>query len=151
ISDTVVLYLRQKTYQPLQVMCEAVSLFMASALQMGWLFRGAIDIESFRADEHSRLFLGRALINAHELEMAQNWGGCILSVNASPRFPDEVLKMKSRGLLVDYTIPFKPESGVTTRHAAVNWAHFALGDDDKRRSRLEAMLTSAPQRARAKV
>lgn len=153
MSDTIVLYPKKHSSTPFWSLVEAVSITLDMAQELGWLLRGAIDVDSFRVVDEHAVFIGKALLNAHRLEQAQEWSGCILSEGVQSRFPAEVSEMKRKGIVVDFEVPFKkpPAKVVARNYPAVNWCYFETGWGNLRIPRLEAKLATAPREARRKI
>jgi hypothetical protein len=149
-SDTVVLYPKRFAETPLISICTAVALLIDVGLQAGWSFRGGIDFGSFRSLSDLEVYLGTALVSAHELEASQDWVGCIVGAAALTRFPEESAALLKSGLLVSYPVPLKgrANSGLST---AVNWTYFDAGWNDDRKSKLRTALEEAPQGAKHKL
>jgi len=153
ISDTVILYLRDKNNSPLRTICETVALLLDYGVTLQkWLFRGAVDIGSFRAIPEGNLYLGSALANAHELEISQEWSGCILSNSIETRFVQELGALLEEGVIVDFDVPFKAQGRVIKNRAlVVNWCYFDQGHGEKRLATLQSLLKDAPEMAKIKI
>ena len=132
---------------------EAVSIILDMAQELDWLLRGAIDVDTFRVVKEHTVFIGKALVNAHRLEMAQEWSGCILSENVQSRFAADISAMRRKGLVVDFEVPFKKSlSKVTSKnYPAINWCYFETGWGNLRIPRLMAKLATAPKEAQRKI
>lgn len=151
ISDTLIIYLKSNSHD-LRTIVEAVAFLMDQTVQQGWLLRGAIDVDTFRAISEHHMFIGRALATAYQLERSQDWSGCILSDNVERRFQEEIESMIEPGLLVRYNVPTKSGSKIVhRRHLAVNWTNMRNVNLQKRDSALHALLDAAPQKAKKKV
>lgn len=149
-SDTVILYPKRFAETPLTSVCTAVALLTDVGLQAGWSFRGGIDFGSFRSLPDLEVYLGTALVSAHELEASQDWVGCIVGAAALNRFPEESTALLKSGLLVPYPVPLKgpAKSGLST---AVNWTYFDAGWNEARESKLRTALEDAPREAKHKL
>lgn len=78
--------------------------------------RGAITFGEYHWDNHNENFIyGKAVIDAHNLEMSQNWVGVACSQSVSSRFIDVTWPSN----LVCYAVPKK--NAVVSLHAAVIW------------------------------
>jgi hypothetical protein len=151
ISDTIVIYGRSN--QPLlRTIVEAVAYLMDATAQLGWLLRGAIDVDTFRAIDAHHMFIGRALATAYKLERAQNWSGCILSENILTRFPKDVEELTASGLVVRYDVPMKSSDAIIHQpQLAVNWTNMTNVHLHDRLTALHTLLENAPPSAKNKV
>jgi hypothetical protein len=152
VSDTIILYPKHAISSPLKTLCETVSLLMRELLAHGVLLRGALDVGTFRRMGTEPIFFGRALVGAHQLEVAQNWSGCSLTGRLARRFSKQVNQIRRDGLLVDYPVPMKP--GVYREHTprwALNWFYYDMNDQVAKRARLQGALDDAPDSAKEKV
>lgn len=149
-SDTVVLYPKRFVETPLTSVCTAVALLIDVGLQAGWSFRGGIDFGAFRSLSDLEVYLGTALVSAHEIESSQDWVGCIVGAAALNRFPEEAAPLLKSGILVPYPVPLKgrEQSNLST---AVNWAYFDAGWNHTRESKLVSAIDEAPQGAKHKL
>jgi hypothetical protein len=152
ISDTIVLYPKVDIEKPLTTLCITVSVLMSELLNVGILLRGGIEADTFRAVEGHTIYIGRAIIGAHKLEIAQNWAGCVLTRNVVRKFPKEIKKLRSDGLIVEYDIPLKqaPNPKEWSR-LAINWFYYRIGEHWERRERLYRQFVDAPESAQGKV
>jgi len=153
ISDTIILYFNPTAPIDIKKMFGSVSLLVGMAVQMGWLLRGAIEVGSFRSVRDEKIYFGTALLKAHKLELAQEWGGCILGPDITKRFLREIEPLEQEGLLVEYPCPLKADARKDLPEAprlAVNWAYYKheLGD---RKEALKKHLSKAPTTAKVKV
>lgn len=149
-SDTVVLYPKRFAETPLSSVCTAVALLIDVGLQAGWSFRGGIDFGSFHSLSDLEVYLGTAIVSAHELEASQDWVGCIVGDAAMNRFPEESKALMKSGLLVHYPVPLKPPVNSPLSNA-VNWTCFDVGWNDSRESKLRAAFEEAPAEAKHKL
>jgi hypothetical protein len=152
ISDTIILYPKRGTDRPLVTLCTTISLVMSELLAHGVLLRGAVDVDTFRKIDGESIFIGRALVGAHELELAQDWSGCSLTGRVARRFSKQIKQMRTDGLVVEYEVPMKP--GVYRRGRprwALNWLYHNLNDPEAKRARLQDAHENAPELAKGKV
>lgn len=151
-SDTVLIHLKNSDEEfPLEALVQFAALMFDLMLTSGpWLLRGGIDIGTFESIKADNLFLGTALVGAHKLEMLQDWAGIALSNRCVERFPADIARMKKKGLIIEYNIPYKSNDG-TESCFCLNWCYFASGLDEKRIPHLESLLKSAPAQARPKI
>jgi len=151
ISDTVIIYLKSNAPE-LRTIVEAVAFLMDLTAQQGWLLRGTIDVDTFRALSEHHMFIGRGLATAYQLERSQDWSGCILSENVERRLQKEVENLAEYGLLVRYDVPVKAGSKTVHRpHLAVNWTNMGNVNLQDRDSALRSLLNAAPKKAKNKI
>jgi hypothetical protein len=60
----------------------ATDFFDYMVIKRKWLLRGALTVGGFYADRNSSIYLGEALINAHNFTEKQDWIGLVLTPNA---------------------------------------------------------------------
>ena len=150
-SDTVVLWPR-RLVGSLTDVCRVVAFLIDSAMLGDWLFRGAIEFGSFRALPEHNVYLGKGLVDAHRLEMSQDWCGAIIGAQAEEKYAVEVAEMKRKHLLVDYAVPIKSGRGVIHKQCTtVNWCYYAVSRQPGRRARLVKLLAEAPEAAKPKL
>ncbi len=151
ISDTLVLYPKPGTQEPIRVLCETVALLMDWVLMSNWLLRGAIVVGKFRALPDRNVYLGDALLEAHNLELAQQWCGCVLGRNAVARFPDEISGLAERGLILEYNVPFKEAPPEGASRYALNWCYYQRGPDPARIVAIEKLSNTADESGHEKI
>lgn len=152
ISDTIILYPKPGADNPLTTLCTTVSVLMSELLAHGVLLRGAIDVDTFRKLEGETIFIGRALVGAHRLELAQDWSGCSLTGRTARRFSREMKQMRSKGLIVEYKIPLKARIDRRSRPRwALNWFYYNLNNPRAKLAQLQKEYNRAPQSAKNKV
>lgn len=155
-SDTVVMYPKKLIQNPIRAICEAVATTIDFALRTtDWLFRGGIEIGTFRHNQEHHLYLGTAIIRAHNIETEQEWSGCIIGPETIKRFPNEIAELKKDRIIVEYDVPFKDREKIKKMFPdpplALNWCYFDLGQNDERRKALCRLLTKAPHEAKNKL
>jgi hypothetical protein len=136
VSDTIVLFPRSTTRNPLATLCSTVAILMTELLAAGLVLRGAIDVDTFRAIEGHNIYIGKAVIGAHKLEVSQEWAGCALSRRVGKKFPREFSSLRRSGLVMSYPIPFKKRLSRPTEHWVVNWFYYRLGDQVEKVNKL---------------
>ena len=67
-------------------------------------------------DKDEGIYIGKALIEAHDLEILQEWSGAVLTESAANRFKNY---FPENSLLADYNAPIKRDA--TKRLTVVNW------------------------------
>jgi len=84
-SDTFLFYSTDDSPEAFQVIEHLSRWFEALMLNQEIPLRGALACGDFYADENSRLFFGKALVEAHQYAEGQNWIGFVLSPSAKRR------------------------------------------------------------------
>ena len=122
-SDTVVIYsLRDNRDGYRAVVTAATRLLAQHILWPGLRFRIGISYGDFYADPARNIYVGRALIDAHELERRQDWCGAALTDAAFDRIPDYFV---DRHFLTRYDVPM--HGGARETYTVINWT---LADHD---------------------
>lgn len=116
-SDTVILYSLQDTRDGYRAVINAATILLARhILWPGLRFRIGISYGDFYFAPERNIYVGRALIDAHELERAQDWCGAALTDSAdnliADRYPDS-------HFLSRYDVPMR--NGQTESHRVINW------------------------------
>ena len=106
---------------------------------VGWLLfhtmwsetriRVGIAYNEFFAETKNEIFLGKAIVEAYELEQAQEWSGAALTLEAADRIP----KPTSTGerfqwWICSYEVPMKPTASIKRSNLAIDWTQ---GTHDK--------------------
>jgi hypothetical protein len=84
-SDTFLFYSRDDSPESFQVVDLAARWFIALMLKNEIPIRGALAQGDFYADEDSRLFFGRAFVEAHDFAEKQQWIGLVLTPSAETK------------------------------------------------------------------
>jgi hypothetical protein len=122
-SDTVLLYsLSGSDEHCSSVMQVASWLLFVSSIPIGARMRIGVDFGTFHADEDNQVYVGKALINAYELQERQQWFGGALTEAAYKKFRE----LRSRDVsIINYSVPGK--GGSICSYAALNWT-FGIHD-----------------------
>lgn len=121
VSDTVLLI--SSGSQPedvLQFLWNAHQV-MFVAMHSGLPLRGAVTIGDIVVSRERRLFVGSGLVDALELERAQEWSGACLSTALMEHIASIGLAERVFPLVLPYEVPWKSAQPVTGANYAVNW------------------------------
>ncbi len=155
-SDTFIFYQEFYPNEEIFKKLQRVSAFIISscyllrlAFEGGIPLRGAISFGEYYIDKENMIFLGHPIVEAHDLEVSQDWSGAVLCDSAynliKPMIEDKDLKSQILQIktnedcklcnrtcpfdlneyLVEYGIPYK---GETQRGMALRWDDFAVRD-----------------------
>ncbi len=119
-SDAIIFYTRDDSDACFDTMLQVSGEFMNVVISgPSRMIRGAIAHGEFYADPEANAYVGQALVDAHDLEGAQDWLSCSLddSVVRRPQFK-RVLK-KYPNFIVPALVPLR---GNETRPYCLNWA-----------------------------
>ena len=115
-SDTVLIFSlvkHKRSYD--QVIYAAASILAQPILSPEYRFRIGISYGDFYHDAANNIYVGKALIEAHELERKQNWSGGALTKEAKKIVGDNYY-------LTDCSVPIKGGNGQTYQtHCIINW------------------------------
>lgn len=119
-SDTVIIYsLRDDRDGYRNVINSVTSLLARHILWLGLRFRIGIAYEEFYADPSRNIYVGRALIDAHELERRQDWCGAALTNTAAELIPNQY---PYRHFLIQYDVPIREGTALSREaHFVINW------------------------------
>lgn len=122
-SDTLILYSRDSSTKNLLNLIPTASYIIASLLNKGFPSRCIITSGQFYVGKHNSnqdIFLGKALINAYELEKNVNWCGGV--IDSSIVECEEIKEMKRNNEIVSYNPPLK-KSGIV-EYKCLNWPKY---------------------------
>jgi|SRR3972149_7375384 len=115
-SDTIVLYsLEDNSISFDHLILTVFRILAASMFHPQYRFRIGISYGEFHFDNREQIYVGKALVDAHELERKQKWCGAALSQMAFEqvrREPREIYLMK-------YNVPLKNEKH--EEYNVINW------------------------------
>jgi hypothetical protein len=106
-SDTV-LFWSHATPNEADTLLRTCSILLADALSFGWPLRGGIAAGTCVIDKTARVFVGQPIVDAHELEAAQDWIGAAIhpSCLAHPTVGSTFALNDS---VIEYAPPLKTE------------------------------------------
>lgn len=119
ISDSVIIYsLKDNEASHLKVIIAAYALLAKTIKYPQYRWRIGISHGDFFHDESKHIYVGKALIEAQELEKKQDWCGGILSETAAKKAL-AISAIKTEDIIMQYDVPIKnspPES-----YHVINW------------------------------
>ena len=121
-SDTVLFYTREDTNECLQDLIQTVAWLLFETTLTDTQMRAGIAYGDAFIDPKNSIFVGKAIVEAYEMEQRQQWAGAAFAESAVVRIPENV-----RGgefidwPVVPYDVPIKDKQSVET--LAINWTH----------------------------
>lgn len=120
-SDTVLLYARNDSDEAARQLINAVGWLIFETLMQGTTkIRAGISYGEAWLDRSESMYVGKAIVDAYQLERDQAWSGAALTETACQRVP---MPARSGDLadwwVVPYSVPLK--AGNTIDTLAVNW------------------------------
>jgi len=119
ISDSVIIYsIKDNEASHWKVIIAAYALLAKTIKHPQYRWRIGISYGDFFCDEKKNIYVGKALVEAHELEKKQDWCGAVLSKTAA----EKVLAIpatKTEHLIVLYDVPVK--NGHSELYHVINW------------------------------
>ncbi len=122
-SDSIVFYSRDDSDACLDTMLRVSGEFMNVVITgPSRMLRGAISYGEFYADPEANAYVGQALVDAYQLESAQDWLSCSLddSVVRRPQFKRALTKYPN--FIVPALVPLR---GTGARPYCLNWPDIA--------------------------
>lgn len=117
-SDTTLLWADDES-DALEAFLSACAEIMARSLDIEWPLRGGIAFDECMMNRPSQVFIGKAVVRAHETERAQEWIGaalhptCLLSKRCGSL-------LRSFDTVKAYNVPTKPKCKIALE-LAINW------------------------------
>lgn len=151
-SDTVLIFSladNKRSYD--QVIYAAISILAQPMLLPELRFRIGISYGDFYHDAAKNIYVGKALVEAHELERKQNWSGAALTKEAKDAIGDNYY-------LTNYDVPIKEnDEQISQTHCIINWtlanhdviteltgwlnrSDYLVSISEKKRQRIEQIL-----------
>lgn len=116
-SDTVIIYSLNDDRDGRKNVLDAVYLLLCIPMNTPYYrYRVGIAYGEMYVDRDKGIYIGKALIEAHDLEVLQEWSGASLTESAANMFKDY---FPENSMLVDYDVPIK--GNTTKRLTVVNW------------------------------
>ena len=116
-SDTVIIYSLNDDRDGRKNVLDAVYRLLCIPMNTPYYrYRVGISYGEMYVDRDEGIYIGKALIEAHDLEVLQEWSGAALSESATNMFKDY---FPENSMLVDYDVPIKKDK--TKRLTVVNW------------------------------
>ena len=120
-SDTILFYTKEDTDEAIRELLATVAWLIFETMLAGKTrIRGGLAYGEAFIDIENSLFVGRPLIEAHELERSQPWSGAALTQSAIERLPE----LARTGIYADWwltphDVPLN--TGCTIKTLAINW------------------------------
>jgi hypothetical protein len=116
-SDTVILYSLNDDRDGRRNVLDAVFRLLCIPMNTPYYrYRIGIAYGEMYVNRDEDIYVGKALIEAHDLEVLQEWSGASLTDSAADLFKD---CFPENSMLVDYDVPIKGDT--TKRLSVVNW------------------------------
>jgi hypothetical protein len=120
-SDTVVIYATSDDDASCSNVLETVGWLLFTTMSVQTRLRVGIGYGQFFADTINEIYVGPALVEAYELERAQEWSGAALSQNAAARV--NASTGEPHEWVCEYPVPIKQEcmDNASCSNLAVDW------------------------------
>jgi len=116
-SDTVIIYSLNDDRDGRKNVLDAVYRLLCIPMNTPYYrYRVGIAYGEMHVDRDKGIYIGKALIEAHDLEICQEWSGASLTESAANMFKDYC---PENSMLVDYDVPVK--GNTTKRLTVLNW------------------------------
>lgn len=116
-SDTVIIYSLADDRDGRKNVLDAVYRLLCIPMNTPYYrYRMGIAYGEMYVDLNRDIYIGKALVEAHDLEVLQEWSGASLTDSAANMFKDY---FPENSMLVDYDVPIK--GNTTKRLSVVNW------------------------------
>lgn len=121
-SDTLLIYAKDDEDMSCRDVLEVLGWLLFTTMSTQSRLRGGVSYDEFYADPENEIYVGSSILEAHELEQAQEWSGVALAKSAANRIP----KRTSTGArfqwwVCDYQVPLKSGKGNTCSNLAIDW------------------------------
>lgn len=116
-SDTIIMYSLQDDRDGRRNVLDAVYRLISIPMNTPYYrYRVGIAYGEMYVNKDEGIYIGKALVEAHDLEAAQQWSGAALTESAASMFKDYY---PENSMLVDYDVPVKGQT--KRRCTVVNW------------------------------
>jgi hypothetical protein len=116
-SDTIVIYSLLDDRDGRKNVLDSVYRLISSPMNTPYYrYRVGIAYGEMFVNKDEGIYIGKAIVEAHDLEVLQQWSGAVLTESAARMFRD---CFPERCLLVDYDVPIKRQT--RRRYTVVNW------------------------------
>lgn len=119
-SDTILLYGHDESPETNERIIDCVGRLLFQTVRTpGTRLRAGISFGEVHCDPENDVYVGQAIVDAYQLEQAQQWSGGALTDSARAH------ALRDSPWLVQYEVPIKNGSGMTVIFPtlAVNWTH----------------------------
>jgi hypothetical protein len=131
LSDSLIAWTNDTTFESLKNICQYAATYLSMTLSLGLPHRGAIsvgDIQLIELPLNGSLqsnVVGSGIVNAHNLEVGQEWMGCVVDQDCLKELSKEEIHELFRGdpVVLQCKPPFK-ETAKHRSNLAVNWTLF---------------------------
>ncbi len=124
-SDTILIYSKDDDDISCRNVIETVAWIILTNMSTELKIRAGIAYGEFFADPENELYYGPALVEAYELEKAQEWAGGSLTIGAAKRIPPITSTgERFQWYICNYPVPLKPDSGIMPSGIAVDWTQY---------------------------
>ncbi len=124
-SDTVIIYAQNDEDISCRNVLETVGWLVFTSMMTSTKIRAGIAYGEFYADPDNEMLVGPAVVDAYELEQAQQWAGAALTTDAASRIPKRVSTgARYQWWLCEYDVPLKPNAGANCSNLAIDWTQF---------------------------
>ncbi len=137
LSDTIILWTLDDSPTSFLHLINTTRMVMSNAFGNGLPLRGGISVgpaialggrEVTASVSWNKMILGEAVIEAHDLEKAQEWSGCVVSQAAINRYKEQNVNQDlsldaivKRHALIEYDVPWKPGTSFSNPSMVINW------------------------------
>lgn len=128
-SDSIILYSkelnRSNNAKEIKSLIDSAINIFNNLLVEGFPVRGAIEIDSFYADEEENIYVGQGLISAYELAESCDWAGIVLTEKATLYINEKLCEERFMDDLFEcfieegYKVPLK--NGEVKEYDVLNW------------------------------
>jgi hypothetical protein len=144
-SDTIIIYSTNNTEMDFRNLVDCSLNLLFICFETYFPIRGAIDYGELFVNEEYRIYIGKALINAHDITNKQDWAGviitdnCMKKIESDNKIKEEMDRFMYKEKVIYYKVPIKDESYI--KRPILNWAPMIInsrrGDQIKPRSEKE--------------
>ncbi len=128
-SDTIIFYAKKDDDISCRNVLETVNWLLFFTMQSETRIRAGIAYNEFFAEPKNEIFLGKAIVEAYELEQAQEWSGATLTLEAAARIPQpNTTGERFQWGICSYEVPMKQASSIKRSNRAIDWTQ---GTHDK--------------------
>ena len=121
-SDTVLIYGKDNHEDSRRAVLETVGWLLFESVRTRTRMRAGVAYGDFHADPENELFVGPAIVDAYELEQAQEWMGGALTPSAAEQVPPRTTSgARYQWWVCEYSVPLKAHSSVNPSALAINW------------------------------
>lgn len=121
-SDTVLVYAKSNDKLACRDVIETVGWLLLVTMSTSMRLRAGISHGPLFVDPDNDIYVGQALVEACELEQAQQWSGAALTISAAARIPARrTTGERYQWWVCEYPVPLKESRHVACSKLAVDW------------------------------